>query len=78
MYPKIYAYKFWVTYFALNYLLYKLLVVPGPPVNVSVIGRTATQLKVSWLPPEDLNGILKGYYVYNGKLVIQTPVLILY
>lgn len=40
---------------------------PGPPTNVRILGCTTTQLKVAWDPPDDTNGVLKGYYVYNGK-----------
>ena len=40
--------------------------IPGPPENVRVIGATTTQLKIGWDPPHRSNGILKGYYVYNG------------
>ena len=40
--------------------------IPGPPENVRVIGATTTQLKIGWDAPHRSNGVLKGYYVYNG------------
>ena len=44
--------------------------VPSPPQNVRILGSTITQLKVGWDPPEDYNGVLKGYYVFLGKLKV--------
>ncbi|XP_064616049.1 LOW QUALITY PROTEIN: uncharacterized protein LOC135480207 [Liolophura sinensis] len=45
--------------------------VPGAPSNPRILGCTATQLKVAWDPPEQANGILKGYYVYNGQTLVE-------
>jgi len=45
-----------------------MLTVPGPPQNVRVLGATITQIKIGWDPPADINGLLKGYYVYLGNL----------
>lgn len=53
-----------------NYLMIcsiSLFSVPGPPQSVRILGATITQLKVGWDPPGDLNGTLKGYYVFVGK-----------
>ena len=44
-----------------------LFLVPDPPENVHVVATTTTQCRVSWEPPAQTNGILKGYYVYNGE-----------
>lgn len=44
--------------------------VPGPPQSVRVLGATITQLKVGWDPPAEINGTLKGYYIFvDGKEV---------
>ncbi|KAK0065997.1 Usherin [Biomphalaria pfeifferi] len=45
--------------------------IPEAPQNLRVNGTTATQLKLAWDPPEKLNGISKGYYVYIGKSMIE-------
>ena len=51
----------------LMYCMFYLFSVPSPPQNVRILGSTITQLKVGWDPPEDYNGVLKGYYVFLGK-----------
>ncbi|OWF39496.1 Usherin [Mizuhopecten yessoensis] len=45
--------------------------VPSAPMNLRVLGCTITQLKIGWDPPEHLNGVLKGYTVYQGDRVIE-------
>jgi len=32
-----------------------------------MMGATITQIKVGWDPPAEMNGTLKGYYVFLGK-----------
>ena len=41
--------------------------VPGPPENFHVVATTTTQCKVTWDAPNEMNGVIKGYHVYNGK-----------
>lgn len=43
-----------------------LLSAPSPVQNLRVMGATTTQLKVGWDPPEQINGILKGYVLSTG------------
>lgn len=43
--------------------------VPTAPINLRVLGCTITQLKIGWDPPEEVNGTLKGYYIYLGKIM---------
>ncbi|XP_060068103.1 uncharacterized protein LOC132548269 [Ylistrum balloti] len=45
--------------------------VPSAPQNLRVLGCTITQLKIGWDPPEHLNGVLKGYTVYQGDRVVE-------
>ena len=40
--------------------------VPSPVCNLRILGVTTTQLKVGWDPPEENNGVLRGYTVYVG------------
>ena len=49
-----------------NYLIVCLFSEPSAPLYVRILGSTVTQLKVGWDPPENSNGILKGYYVFYG------------
>lgn len=44
--------------------------VPTAPINLRVLGCTITQLKIGWDPPEQLNGTLKGYYIFLGMKAI--------
>ncbi|KAK7489771.1 hypothetical protein BaRGS_00018953, partial [Batillaria attramentaria] len=44
---------------------------PGPPSNVQVLGCTISQLKIGWEPPEHCNGAIKGYYVYQGRNMVE-------
>ncbi|KAL8562936.1 hypothetical protein ACOMHN_004628 [Nucella lapillus] len=44
---------------------------PGPPSSVQVLGCTISQLKVGWEPPEQCNGVIKGYYVYQGRGMVE-------
>lgn len=37
--------------------------VPGPPLNLQVVGRTVNLLKISWDPPQSANGTIKLYHV---------------
>ncbi|XP_064649082.1 uncharacterized protein LOC135501149 isoform X2 [Lineus longissimus] len=46
--------------------------VPGPPTHLRMAGSTTTQLKVVWEPPDVPNGILKGYYVYQGRQLVES------
>eukprot|EP00795_Rhopilema_esculentum_P010679 gene10679-19434_t len=39
--------------------------VPSAPQNARVLGRTTTQLKLGWDPPESPNGLVKGYHIYQ-------------
>lgn len=45
--------------------------VPGPPQGVRILGATITQLKVGWDPPAEINGALKGYYIFVGRLTSE-------
>ncbi|XP_060595884.1 uncharacterized protein LOC132749955 isoform X2 [Ruditapes philippinarum] len=45
--------------------------VPGPPQSVRVLGATITQLKIGWDPPSDINGTLKGYYIFIDDKEVQ-------
>ncbi|WAR31136.1 DSCL-like protein [Mya arenaria] len=45
--------------------------VPGPPQSVRILGTTITQLKVGWDPPAEINGALKGYYVFLDDKEVQ-------
>ncbi|KAK3087329.1 hypothetical protein FSP39_004729 [Pinctada imbricata] len=45
--------------------------VPSPPQNLRVLGCTITQLKIGWDPPDQVNGALKGYYVFQGEKLIE-------
>lgn len=42
-----------------------LVLVPSAPQNVRVVGRTTTQLKFYWDPPNSPNGVVKGYHIYQ-------------
>ena len=42
---------------------------PDAPTNVRILAATTTQLKLGWDPPLHPNGVLKGYYVYNGTML---------
>ncbi|CAG5115519.1 unnamed protein product, partial [Candidula unifasciata] len=44
---------------------------PEAPQNLRVLGSTATQLKFGWNPPNIVNGVLKGYYVYQAKNMVE-------
>nr|XP_022325273.1 uncharacterized protein LOC111125594 isoform X4 [Crassostrea virginica] len=45
--------------------------VPTAPTNLRVMGCTITQLKIGWDPPEQVNGTLKGYYIYLDEKMIE-------
>lgn len=40
--------------------------VPGPPTELRILGSTITQLKIGWDPPDNPNGVLREYYIYQG------------
>ena len=45
-------------------------VVPSPPIGVKADNITATTTTVSWQPPHDVNGIIRGYevsYIPHGE-----------
>ena len=44
---------------------------PTVPMNLKCEGATTTLLKVIWEPPERMNGFFKGYFVYNGKALVD-------
>ncbi|XP_070176149.1 uncharacterized protein [Littorina saxatilis] len=44
---------------------------PGPVSNLHVLGCTISQLKIGWEPPEVPNGVIKGYYVYQGRNMVE-------
>ncbi|XP_074654877.1 uncharacterized protein LOC141908654 [Tubulanus polymorphus] len=44
---------------------------PSEVQNLHIAGCTTTQLKVMWEPPENRNGVLKGYYVYKGNALFE-------
>ncbi|XP_053381266.1 uncharacterized protein LOC123564877 isoform X2 [Mercenaria mercenaria] len=45
--------------------------VPGPPQSVRILGATITQLKIGWDPPAEINGTLKGYYIFVDDKEVQ-------
>ncbi|CAH1785419.1 unnamed protein product [Owenia fusiformis] len=45
--------------------------VPEAPTNLRFLGSTTTQLKVGWEPPENSNGQLKNYFVYQGNSCVD-------
>ncbi|XP_052214678.1 uncharacterized protein LOC127833449 isoform X2 [Dreissena polymorpha] len=45
--------------------------VPGPPQSVRVLGTTITQLKIGWDSPSEINGTLKGYYIFLDDKEVQ-------
>ncbi|XP_053551417.1 usherin-like [Bombina bombina] len=45
---------------------------PSCPLNFEVIGRTATQVKLSWSPPADPGVAIKYYIVYREDIPIET------
>ncbi|XP_067664231.1 uncharacterized protein [Haliotis asinina] len=44
---------------------------PSAPLDLKILGSTITQLKVGWDPPEHPNGVLKGYYVFYGRNIVD-------
>lgn len=44
---------------------------PTEPLNFVCAGATTTLIKLTWDPPEFMNGIFKGYYIYNGKTLVD-------
>lgn len=44
---------------------------PTEPLNLKVIGATTTLIKIAWDPPDKMNGVFKGYYVFNGENVVE-------
>ncbi|XP_019365994.1 PREDICTED: uncharacterized protein LOC109292841 isoform X4 [Gavialis gangeticus] len=45
---------------------------PSCPLDFQIIGRTTTQLKLSWAPPAMPNGTIKHYRVYREGTVVGT------
>lgn len=45
---------------------------PSCPLNLRVIGRTTSQLKLIWAPPAEPHGAIKGYTVYRGNSVVES------
>ncbi|KYO23116.1 hypothetical protein Y1Q_0005569 [Alligator mississippiensis] len=45
---------------------------PSCPLDFQVVGRTTTQLKLSWAPPAMPNGTIKHYMVYREGTVVGT------
>ncbi|XP_058842659.1 uncharacterized protein LOC117396984 isoform X2 [Acipenser ruthenus] len=45
---------------------------PGSPQDLRVIGCTQTQVKLSWAPPADPQGPLKGYQLFRGETPLDT------
>ena len=39
------------------------LLVPSPPIGLKAFSITSTSMTISWQPPHDPNGIIKGYQV---------------
>jgi hypothetical protein len=44
---------------------------PTEPLNLRCAGATTTLIKLMWDPPEFINGIFRGYYIYNGKTLVD-------
>ncbi|XP_069097545.1 uncharacterized protein [Pleurodeles waltl] len=42
------------------------------PLNLRVIGRTTSQLKLIWAPPAEPHGVIKGYTVCRGDTVVES------
>ncbi|KAI6216371.1 Protein-tyrosine-phosphatase [Aphelenchoides besseyi] len=49
--------------------------VPSAPRDLQVIQLNATAYQVNWSPPEFSNGQIRGYYVYQEKLVNGAPIV---
>jgi hypothetical protein len=50
------------------------LAVPGPPAGMKALALTGDSILVSWLPPEQPNGIIVQYTVYvveGGRVKVQ-------
>lgn len=46
---------------------------PSEPTNLKAAGATTNLIKITWDEPEKMNGLPKGYFVFNGeKMVEQT------
>ncbi|XP_076063808.1 receptor-type tyrosine-protein phosphatase H-like isoform X5 [Oratosquilla oratoria] len=45
---------------------------PGPPRQVIANASSSSELQVSWIPPETLNGNLSGYVVSGGGKKVET------
>ncbi|XP_075435192.1 uncharacterized protein LOC142472200 [Ascaphus truei] len=45
---------------------------PSCPLNFQVIGRTATQVKLSWSPPADAGATIKYYMVFQEEVPVET------
>lgn len=44
---------------------------PSEPNNLKAINSTTSIIKISWEPPSRMNGIFKGYFVYNGENLVE-------
>ncbi|XP_041094536.1 uncharacterized protein LOC121306716 isoform X1 [Polyodon spathula] len=45
---------------------------PSSPRDLRVIGCTQTQVKLSWAPPADPQGPLRGYQLFRGEILLDT------
>ncbi|XP_067940759.1 uncharacterized protein [Watersipora subatra] len=45
--------------------------VPAEPSNLTLLARTATQLKIGWEPPTSYSGVIKSYFVYLDKVLLE-------
>ena len=44
---------------------------PTEPLNLKCTGSTTSLLKIVWDAPEKMNGLLKGYFIFNGQIFID-------
>lgn len=44
---------------------------PTEPQNLKIVGTTTSIIKIAWDPPENMNGLFKGYFIYNGENLLD-------
>jgi hypothetical protein len=45
--------------------------IPTEPLNLKCTGSTTSLLKIVWDAPEKMNGLLRGYFIFNGQILID-------
>lgn len=44
---------------------------PSEPLNLKSTGATTSVVKITWDPPERMNGQLRGYFVYKDTVLVE-------